>query len=463
MSLHALAAGVADLLAELDASPGYVTGIYHAGEQITLGHGIANVVSRSAMTASTCWQAGSITKVMTTTLLMRWVERGDIALADPVTKHLPELRLADPSAADLLTVEMLLNHTNGIDADSLFPGGEQGPNAVASYLDAVAGCGLLFRPGTGMTYSNPGFAIAGRIIEKLAGAPFNTVLETELYQPLGMLGAITSAEAAMLRNTAVGTFADDSGGFRQTGMFMLPPAAAAAGTTPIVTTADLLAFARMHLADGDGYLSQESIRRMRTPTVDLHTPGIPAYGLGWMLSPVGSTTAAWHAGGSPGGVSQLVVFPEHDLAIAGYGNSSTASIGHDAVVASVVGELLGSAVTEHLEPAGPCPDLEQLTGTYEAADMRHEVRLGEHPDELEITSAFLDLDPEHGRLIRAFTGSGTLPTDRVRHLRDRLFGPADCSLEDVSGLFGRMELVSFHGPERPSHLHRSSRRTNRRP
>ena len=64
---------------------------------------------------------GSVTKVLTTTLVLQQVERGVVDLDERVVKYLPEFKLTTPSAAEKIRVRNLLSHTNGIDADLFFP------------------------------------------------------------------------------------------------------------------------------------------------------------------------------------------------------------------------------------------------------------------------------------------------------------------------------------------------------
>jgi CubicO group peptidase (beta-lactamase class C family) len=59
---------------------------------------------------------GSITKTMTSTMLMQQVERGVLDLEDRVITHLPEFHLTDPAAAESIRIRHLLTHTNEIDA-----------------------------------------------------------------------------------------------------------------------------------------------------------------------------------------------------------------------------------------------------------------------------------------------------------------------------------------------------------
>jgi CubicO group peptidase (beta-lactamase class C family) len=93
--------------------------------------------------------------------------------------------------------------------------------------------------------------LAGRLLEVLTGTTYHELLKRELYATVGMDDSSTSAEEAILRSTAVGHFPDAAtNGARRTDMFKLPDSWAPAGSTPIGTIGDLLAFGRTHLANG---------------------------------------------------------------------------------------------------------------------------------------------------------------------------------------------------------------------
>src|SRR5262245_9148331 len=97
--------------------PGYLAGVYHDGAQTVVAHGVANAVTGAPMREDTGFLFGSITKVLTATLLLQQIERGRIDLEERVNAYLPEFKLATPSAAEKIRVRNLLTHTNGIDAD----------------------------------------------------------------------------------------------------------------------------------------------------------------------------------------------------------------------------------------------------------------------------------------------------------------------------------------------------------
>jgi len=121
---------------------------------------------------------GSVTKVLTTTLVLQQVERGFVDLDERVIRYLPEFKLTTPSAATKIRVRNLLNHTNGIDADLFFPDA-RGRDALKVYLEELGQhCGAFFKPDEYVSYSNGGMIVAGRLLEILAGASYQEPPQT---------------------------------------------------------------------------------------------------------------------------------------------------------------------------------------------------------------------------------------------------------------------------------------------
>src|SRR5262249_4350874 len=192
--------------------PGYLAGAYPAGEQVVAAAGVANLATGLPMTEDTGYLAGSVTKVMTATLLVQCLERGLVEIDERVTKYLPELELTPPAKVDEIRVRHLLNHTNGIDGDFLWPDQVKGRESLRYMLGAMRQCSTLFDPGEYISYCNCGMLVAGRLLEVVTGLPYHDLLARELYGPIGMADSSTSPEQAILRRTAVGHFFDPRAG-----------------------------------------------------------------------------------------------------------------------------------------------------------------------------------------------------------------------------------------------------------
>jgi CubicO group peptidase (beta-lactamase class C family) len=450
--LQAVAAQIREQVAaycESTKVPGYVAGVYHDGAQTVAAYGLANVVTGAPMRADTGFLFGSITKVLTATLVLQQVERGIIDLAERVITYLPEFDLTTPGAAEKIRVRHLLTHTNGIDADLFFPDA-QGPGALSAFLDGLGQhCGTLFEPDEYISYSNGGMIVAGRLLEVLTGTSYHDLLERELYATVGMADSSTSAEEAILRSTAVGHFPGAAAnGVRRTDMFKLPDSWAPAGSTPIGTISDLLAFGRTHLAhgvspSGEVVLSRESTARMQALSHDMGTANVPPIGLGWPLMPFGATTVLSMSGASPGGVAVLAVVPEHDLAFAAFGNDPRAMALHDQLLLSLLRQHFAVEVPDFAAESRPGADLSPYAGTYRSNQLRVDVRMVD--GQLEETMTYEPLDDVQERIFTRFAG-GSFPVRPRRFVavgRD-LFAPAGMPLQAFSG-YARQLLVSYHG------------------
>jgi CubicO group peptidase (beta-lactamase class C family) len=450
--LQAVAAQIREQVAAYCESakvPGYVAGVYHDGAQTAAAHGLANVVTGAPMREDTGFLFGSITKVLTTTLVLQQVERGIIDLAEPVIRYLPEFRLTAPGAAEKICVRHLLTHTNGIDADLFFPDA-QGPGALSVFLDGLGQhCGTLFEPDEYISYSNGGMIVAGRLLEVVTGTSYHDLLKRELYASVGMEESSTSAEEAILRSTAVGHFPSAAAsGVRRTDMFKLPDSWAPAGSTPIGTISDLLAFGRTHLADGVSpsgkrVLSGESTARMQAVSHDMGTANVPPIGLGWPLVPFGATTVLSISGASPGGVAVLAVVPEHDLAFAAFGNDPRAMALHDQLLLWLLRQHLAVEVPDFAADSRPDADLPPYVGTYRSNQLRVDVRVVD--GQLEETMTYEPLDEVQERIFTRFAGgSFPVPPRRFVAVGRDLFAPAGMPLEAFSG-YARQLLISYHG------------------
>ena len=436
---------------EASGVPGYLAGVYHDGRQTVVSHGVANVVTEAPMRDDTGFLFGSVTKVLTTTLVLQQVERGVVDLDRRVTEYLPGFTLTTPGAAEEIRVRNLLTHTNGIDAD-LFIVDARGRGALEAYLEGLGQhCGALFGPDEYVSYSNGGMIVAGRLLEAVTGTSYHDLLERELYAAVGMADSCTSAEEAILRSTAVGHFPGPAArGVRRTGMFMLPDSWAPAGSTPIGTIRDLLAFGRTHLAggvspSGKRVLSREWTERMQSVWHDMGTPNVPPIGLQWLLVPFGRTTVLSMSGASPGGVAVLAIVPEHDLAFAAYGNDPRAMALHDQILLWLLRERLDVEVPELVSGTTPVGDLTPYAGTYRSNQLR--VDVGVTDGQLEETVAYEPLDDVQAGIFTRFSGgSYPFPTRRFVPIGEDLFAPAGMPLQAFDG-YSRMLLVSYHGAD----------------
>ncbi len=126
----------------------------------------------------------SITKPVTASALMLLVERGLVALGDPVKHYLPEFTGGERGQ---VRVRDLLSHTSGL--PDMLPENIELRRAHAPLSEFVRHTyttPLLFAPRSEFRYQSMGILLAGEIVEKLSGMPLRDFEKKEIFDPLGM-------------------------------------------------------------------------------------------------------------------------------------------------------------------------------------------------------------------------------------------------------------------------------------
>lgn len=145
------------------------------------------------VTKDTLFQIGSISKVFTGTAIMQLVERGVIALDDPISIYLPELILKDSRENDI-TIRMLLTHLSGLQGFILDDCLLEEPNAeimrtIPAKLAEIEGS--LLPPNTISAYGNTGYTLLGLIIEDVTGEDYSTYIRENIFDVLRMDNSLT--------------------------------------------------------------------------------------------------------------------------------------------------------------------------------------------------------------------------------------------------------------------------------
>jgi uncharacterized protein YbbC (DUF1343 family) len=139
--------------------------------------------TREPMTVDTVFDVASLTKpVVTATSVMMLVERGKIALRDPVVRYLPEFA---PDGGDRknVTVEQLLTHRAGLPPDDpieLYTGTRE------EIFERKYRQPLEEPPGSRFRYSDVGYEVLGELVRRVSGEPLDRFAEDNIFRPLGM-------------------------------------------------------------------------------------------------------------------------------------------------------------------------------------------------------------------------------------------------------------------------------------
>jgi CubicO group peptidase (beta-lactamase class C family) len=415
--------------------PGFLAGVWCDGETFEVAAGTANLNTGAPMTTDSAFLTGSITKVWVTSMLMRFLERGQVRLDDRVIDYLPDLELGDSAALESLRVVNLVNHSSGIDAADFCPELGRGTDVVRRYVELLAGKGQLYPVGEHISYCNAAFVILGRLLEVLTGDDFHTILRREIFEPLGLERTCASGDDAILHRTVVGHIVDPETDVpRTTRRFMLPYSMAPAGTTLITTIGEQLRFGRVHLdggmtPEGKRVLAAESVAAMSTATIREEQLGGFGFGLGWMLPPYGPTKVMMHAGGSYGGQAWLIVVPELRFIYAAFANSTTAGPVHERVQDFVLQEIAGLAAPESFEASAEAIDPARYTGTFRKQFQTAVIEENESGGLVEKRT--LEYDHDHRVLMSEYIGRSELPPVPLRQVTPTLFVPGTAEEKPV--------------------------------
>ncbi|MEU0939443.1 serine hydrolase domain-containing protein [Embleya sp. NPDC005971] len=397
-------------LAERGNIPGASVAVRMGDETVTAATGVLDVEIGYPATPDSIFQIGSITKVWTATLIMQLVDEGVLDLDAPVRTYLPEFRLVDEAAAQVVTPRQLLCHTAGFEGD-LFDDHGPGDDAVAKMVAGLADdAGQLFPPGEMFSYCNSGFVVLGRIVEVLTGQTWEATLRERIAIPLGLTRVATNANEALLHRVAIGHGAGPDGVPVKVPAWEGPRSNAPAGSTLTTTATDLVAFAAAHVArgllpDGTRLLSEASALAMREPQV--HAPDIGAvgtvWGLGWNLFDWVGGPVIGHDGGAIGQSAILRVAPESGVSIAILTNGGDLGVMYD-LVRDVFAASADVVVPEPVAPPvdPPVVDSRFFVGRYASQAMVYDVV--ESEEGLEVTMRAIGVAAEMAGGDHAKTG-----------------------------------------------------------
>jgi CubicO group peptidase (beta-lactamase class C family) len=163
------------------------------------GYGIANVESGQPVTAETLFRIGSVTKMFTGTALAQLAHDGRFALDAPIGTYVHELtgRVAQ------VTMHQLLTHTAGW-IDNAVAYGRMGEAALGEVMREVTDSMFFTEPGRTLSYSNPGFSMAGYAAEAATRERYGTLVTNTVLRPTGMQRTTFRPLEALTRPIAMG-------------------------------------------------------------------------------------------------------------------------------------------------------------------------------------------------------------------------------------------------------------------
>jgi serine-type D-Ala-D-Ala carboxypeptidase/endopeptidase len=298
---------------------GVAIGAFRGDETWTLARGRTGLDGGEPR-PDTIFEIGSITKVFTATLLALMAEEGELALDDPVNRHLPA-GVQLPVRGRPITLLDLATHTSGLPRlpkrllSLWLLRHRANPYAAftAAHLDrAIVKARLRRTPGKRVRYSNFGAGLLGHVLALRAGTSYAQLVSERICKPLGLVDTGAELAAEDLERFARG----HNRRGKPVPHWDLPTLGGAGALRS--TVADLLRFVRFQHRDGKTPLE----RAVRST----HEPRFRRLAfeqcLGWMILPAHGSRVVWHNGGTGGFRSFAGFVAESDSGVVVLANSS---------------------------------------------------------------------------------------------------------------------------------------------
>jgi len=300
--------------------PGMAVAIWHKGETVFMkGYGFADIKNEVKIDPEQSkFRIGSVSKPVTAAALAQLYEEGKIDLDAPIQQHVPDF----PKKKWDITLRQLAGHLAGIRhykglefmSKKYYPTVNEG-------LEIFEDDDLLHEPNSKYAYSSYGWNLISAAIETAADTNFLDYMQMAVFEPLeleGMMPEHSNQEIENLvtfytlfaRGNRISPKVDNS--YKWAGGGFIAPAD------------DVMKFGVAHLKAG--YLKAETLDIWTTPQA---TSGGKStnYGIGWR-SGEDKKGREWygHSGGSVGGTSMLLIFPEQEMVVVTLVNQSRAKM-----------------------------------------------------------------------------------------------------------------------------------------
>ena len=388
---------------------GAVVGITDGSNTLFLrGYGSADLETETAVDPEdTLLRAGSISKLFTWTAIMQLEEEGKLDLNDPVEKYL-DFDLPDTFDQPIRVID-LMNHTPGFEDKllGLFVQDEKHKQTLKQTVSRDIPRRVR-PPGEEVSYSNYGTMLAGYIVQRISGIPYEEYVERNILVPLGMdRSTFEQPPPPDLAGRLATAYTYSAGKYVPQKFEIINGAPAGALST---TAADMLRFYRAYLnggqLNGARILKEETVRRMREPSFR-HHPRANGFAHGFFELGHGEVKVFGHGGDTIFFHSISGYLPEEDFAYFISTNSASGMRLTLKLQDQMFDEFFPVPTGGELAAeAGLNPDLEEYTGTF-AINRRSESdptqimgavtlvspKISEDGDGLHISSI---LDPEGG-------------------------------------------------------------------
>jgi D-alanyl-D-alanine-carboxypeptidase/D-alanyl-D-alanine-endopeptidase len=343
---------------------GVVVGVVTPQGRRVVAYGNMAADNKRPLDGDTVFEIGSITKVFTSLILMDMVQHGEVALDDPVSKHLPPEIKVPERGGKKITLRDLSTQTSALprmpnNFSPKDPGNPYADYSVAQLYEFVSGLQLTRDIGEKYEYSNLGVGLLGHALSRRVGTDYEALVRARILKPLGMKDtAITLSPEMKARLTSGHNLS-----LRPVPNWDIPTLAGAGALRS--TANDMLTY----LAANLGLVKTPLAEAMTAQIATRRPTGAPnleiAYG--WHVFTAHDKVIYWHNGGTGGYRTFIGYDPKARLGVVALSNTSTPSGVDDIGRHLLDPEVPLVQKKEHKEIPLDAAVLDRYTGQYQLA------------------------------------------------------------------------------------------------
>jgi CubicO group peptidase (beta-lactamase class C family) len=306
--------------------PGMAVLVRHNGLTVfERGYGSRDLRCNAPVDSHTYFRLASCTKQFTAMAVMLLAHQGKLRFDEPITDVFPKF----PAYGRRITIRNLLNHTSGLAAYEHLMDIEYAGKSWQE-IPQISDLGVLklmeqqtateFPPGTDWEYSNSGYCVLARVVEKVSGMPFGEFLRQRIFMPLKMRATVVYAYGRnRVAHRAYG-YTKDAGVWLESDQ---SPTSATSGDGGVYSSLDDLGrwddALRRHTLLSEAEM-RPALTPVKLPEARQAWPKGPdgepvRYGFGWFLNPYRGHARMWHSGETIGFRTVIERFPSDDLTI----------------------------------------------------------------------------------------------------------------------------------------------------
>ncbi|MDY8021693.1 serine hydrolase domain-containing protein [Paenibacillus polymyxa] len=304
------------------AIPGAAVSIVKDGKIVfSKGYGYSNIEKQTPMSTETTYmEAGSVSKLFTWTAVMQLVEQEKLDLNTDIRTYLPDgfLKLSFDKP---ITLKSLMSHTAGFEEhlEKLLVHDPADLRSLKEHIAPRNQPEQIYEPGTVIAYSNYGTNLAGYIIERVSGMPFETYIQKHIFEPLDMKHSYFTQRydliPEVIEHKATGYSKKDGNWVAKPNVFFNDVPAGALN----ITSEDMAHFMLAHLNMDHSlkyslFNKNETLREMHEASYT-HYPELPGNAHGFWERFAGDYRVIEHGGNTDSFSSLVSIVPDQNFGI----------------------------------------------------------------------------------------------------------------------------------------------------